>query len=664
MRVENNCRTNENFSFKFFLKTKWCLLLFVSFLVAGCAFLAFYDQFVFFVFLPVAIFLTVYDIVVLINYDKEQNVLIARLLGEFVTDSECDFRDFPIPVLACSHDGIVLWINDCFDKNINKNNKYHRGLNFLDVIKEPLDDFCSRSGVQVRLSDRDFKVHATCSKKSGIYILYFEENTNFVFFAREYRQSRPAVMYIKIDNYDEFLAGKKESEKSNIIGKVDDIIEKFIDESRGFIQKIEDYEFLVVVEQRDLERMVSEKFEILKSVKDVTFNGKGSLTLSVGVASIGETFGQNQKFAKQALDMALGRGGDQVALKNATSFEFFGGNSKDVEKRTRVKARIVANALLELVGESDNVIIMGHKFGDLDSLGSAIGLASAVRKFNKESFVAIDPAKNLVSGLLEKIKESDLADIILDVDDALDLIYKKTLLVIVDTHNPDFVESKEIYKRCNQVVVIDHHRKMVNYINDAVIFYHEPYASSTSELVCELIQYFGDECVLGSVEAEAMLSGIMLDTKNFVLKVGVRTFEAAAYLKSLGADTVSVRKLFSNTIESYQKRVRIVSNAEIYRGCAIAISEFKTQDMRTISPQAADELLEISGVEASFVIYQIGSVINITARSLGNFNVQVVMERLGGGGHQSQAACQIKDSNIESTRQMLLQAIDENGLEQ
>lgn len=658
MCSRNKHKTGKNIFFKFCFTNQFCLILSVCVLFGFCLFLYFYNFLMFLIISPLVALFSIYSIFILVNYKKEQGLLVERLISEFVTDSEYDFEKFPMPVLACLRDGVILWTNCCFKDTINCDDGCV-GLNFLDMVKEPLDDFCGRSGIQVNLWNKDFRVHATYSDNSGVYILYFEENTSLIHFAKEYTLAKPTVVYIKIDNYDEVLSEKKESEKSNIVSKIDDVIENFVEKSTGFLQKTEDDEFLVVMEKRHIDDMINDKFSALKNVSDISYDEKNSLTLSIGISNSGDTLNENQKYAKQALDMALGRGGDQIAIKTATSFDFYGGRANDVEKRTRVKTRIVASALLELIEEADNVLIMGHRFGDLDSIGSGIGLSSAIRKCGKNSFFVVDPLKNMAHDLIDKIKESELFDLIIDIDFARSLMSDKTLLIIVDTHNSELVEFKDLYTNCNEVVVIDHHRKSVNFIDNAVIFYNEPYASSASELVCELIQYFGDDCKLGKIEAEAMLSGIMLDTKNFAIKVGVRTFEAAAYLKRLGADTIAVRKLFSSTIESYKKKANIVSKSEVYKNCAISISDFKAPDIRIICPQAADELLNIKGVEASFVIYKIEDAVNITARSLGGFNVQVVMERLGGGGHQSQAACQIKDSNIETARQMLLKVIDE-----
>ena len=305
---------------------------------------------------------------------------------------------------------------------------------------------------------------------------------------------------------------------------------------------------------------------------------------------------------------------------------------------------------------------MGHSFGDLDSVGASTGLASAVRLLGKNSYVAVDRKKNLAVQLIEYIEDTAKADFYISPQTAVESITDSDLLIIVDTHNKDFIESRELYKKAKNIVVIDHHRKTVNFIDNAVIFHHEPYASSASEMVTELIQYFKFD---GSVSidacyAEALLSGITLDTKNFIMRTGVRTFEAAAYLRKLGADTVTVKKLFSSSIESYKRRTQIVSSADIHNRCAIASTELKSDDIRIISPQAADDLLGISGVDASFVVYRTGDIVNISARSLGSMNVQVIMERLGGGGHQTMAAVQLKDISVAEAVDMLKKAIDES----
>ena len=591
-----------------------------------------------------------------VRYRALQRQLLCRLSRELSKSLKDPLFAFPIPVVACDENGIILWYNEVFTQEIAKDQELV-GAPFSLLSAESMDDFCNRSGVQISYQNRYYHVHAVYAKDDGCYILYFEENTALILSAQEYQLSRPTVILVMLDNYYELFDGRKESIKSAILGAVDRELERFIGESTGFLKRLTHDRFLIVLEKRHLDQLIASRFPILDSVRQISQDERNPVTISIGVGSTAQTLGESEVLARQALDMALGRGGDQAAVKTATGYDFYGGVSKGVEKRTRVKSRIVATALRELIYQSDMVLVMGHRFGDLDCIGAAIGMTSAIRNLGKPCFMAVEQRKALAVDLMDRVIEAGMGDMLLHPDDALECMTDRTLLIIVDTHNPDFVESAPLYQRAKSTVVIDHHRKMVRHIDDAVIFYHEPYASSASEMVTELIQYLGD-CRLGALEAEALLSGIMLDTKNFVVKVGVRTFEAAAYLKSIGANTVSVRRLFSSTIENYQQKVRIVSSAETYRNCAIAIGDFQSDDMRVVAPQAADELLGISGVHASFVIYMTDTTANISARSLGEVNAQVIMEALGGGGHQTMAAAQLEDTGLERARQQLLEAID------
>ena len=359
--------------------------------------------------------------------------------------------------------------------------------------------------------------------------------------------------------------------------------------------------------------------------------------------------------------MALGRGGDQAVVKTDNGYRFFGGVSKGVEKRSQAKTRVISNALQDLIMSSGKIYIMGHRFGDLDSVGASCGLAGAIKQLGKDVCIVVDRSKNLAAHLIDIVEKNTDFPLFITPAEAEDAIEDNDLLIIVDTHNKDFIESYSLYIRAKSVVVIDHHRKTVNFIDNAVIFHHEPYASSASEMVTEIIQYFkynNDERI-AAFYADALLSGIMLDTKNFVMRTGVRTFEAAAYLKKIGADTVSVKLLFSNSIDSYRRKTQIVASAKIYNKCAIATADFKSDDIRLVAPQAADELLSITDVDASFVVYKTGNTINISARSLGALNVQVIMEKLGGGGHQTMAAAQIENSTINEAVKALTHAIDE-----
>ena len=569
--------------------------------------------------------------------------------------------DLPIPALVINDERTILWYNNsCRMDVLDMLEAY--GMN-LDIITDiSTEKLIAGGGTEVNYNERSYIIHARQTDKSiteGLTIIYFIDVTQLSALSLEHKLSKQSVMLIMIDNYEEILKNVRESEKAYVYGEIEKVFEKFMGKTTGIIRRISSDRFIAIIEERHLNELIAGRFKILDDARAVIVDNRMGATLSIGVGKGAKTLIESEQFAKQALDMALGRGGDQAAVKTANGFEFYGGISQGIEKQTKVKTRIIATALSELMEASDRVLIMGHRFGDLDSLGSAIGLVRVARNMGKEAYIAVDIAKNLATTLIKRIEDNDGGDIFLPPHAAAELVTRDTLLIIVDTHNPDFLESEHLYNICERVVVIDHHRKMVNHIDKAVIFHHEPYASSASEMVTELIQYFGDNAKLSPIEAEALLAGITLDTKNFVMKTGVRTFEAAAFLRKIGADTIAVRALFSNSIDSYQRKTRIVSSSEIYRKCAIATSDFTSEDLQIVAPQAADELLGISGVQASFVLYEADNTAHISARSMGKINVQVIMEKLGGGGHLTMAGAQLQGINIESARQSLLEVIDE-----
>ena len=415
----------------------------------------------------------------------------------------------------------------------------------------------------------------------------------------------------------------------------------------------------MVLEDRHMKEVVAKRFEILNDIRGVVIGERIPATMSIGIGNKEGDLHDAEQMAKQALDMALGRGGDQAALKLKNGYEFYGGISKGVEKRNKVRTRIVANAINELVVNSSNILIMGHRFADLDCLGAGIGMCAGLKASGKTINIVLNKDTSLAQPLYNKIiTEEGYQHIIISPEEAESLVTKDTLLIIVDTHVKTLVESPALCDKCKNIVVIDHHRKMVNHIDNAIIFFHEPFASSAAEMTAELVQYLSERPRIAVAEAEAMLAGIMLDTKSFTIRTGVRTFEAAAFLRKMGADTIEVRKLFSSSMETYQQKARLVAAAEAYHGCAVAYTDDVFDDIRIVAAQAADELLTIKDVEASFVLYEVNGVCSISARSSGGVNVQVIMEGLGGGGHQTMAAVQMADTGIEAGRQKLLTAID------
>ncbi|MBO5164630.1 MAG: DHH family phosphoesterase [Ruminococcus sp.] len=567
----------------------------------------------------------------------------------------------PAPIAVIGAEGKLVWYNSAFtDKICGGCDVY--GMNFEECVKLSIKVLTENGSAVCHVNDSIYKVVYEEFSENDITFLitYFQDETKYFNLKKSSEESHPNVVIITIDTYDEIMQNAKESEKAIASVEIEQLIERFMSSTNGFIKKTSPNTFYAVIERRHLEEKIKSKFKILDLARNIKIAGKYPLTLSIGVGEGASSLEESEKIARQCLDMALGRGGDQAVIKTDSGYRFFGGVSKGVEKMSRTKTRIIANAMQDIIMDSDKVYIMGHRFGDLDSVGASCGLAGALRLLGKEVHIVADRSKNLAVNLIDMVEEQAGQGLFISPSAALQTVTDSDLLIIVDIHNKDFIESRELYELCRQVVVIDHHRKTVNYIDNAVIFHHEPYASSASEMVTEIIQYFrfsGDD-KLPSYCAEALLSGIMLDTKNFVMRTGVRTFEAAAFLKKSGADTVAVKLLFSNSFEAYKRKAQIVSAAKIHRNCAVAIADFKSDDIRIVAPQAADELLNITDVDASFVIYKTNNVANISARSLGATNVQVIMEKLGGGGHQTMAAAQLTDKTLSEAEELLIEAID------
>ena len=645
-------------------KRLWNLQIYLILLVVVCLGTAvsfwFFDFVAFCIAVPVALVISGLCIWQMIHMQGQIHGIFKKAMDQLDAGQRHYLQDFPLPVVIVNHEREVVWYSESFrDGIISGTDIYGEKLDL--ITKEHLEDLCTADGREISWKNHWYRVYGitTGEGEQLLATLYFMDVTELEQAARLYKLTRPSVMMIMLDNYGEVMQHAKESEKSRILGAIDSTLEDFISSmTTSFIKRFDGDKFLVVVEEQHLEKIIEGRFKILDNIRSIQTDGNIPVTLSIGVGRGEKTLALSEASARQALDMALGRGGDQAAIKNQTVYEFYGGVSKGVEKRTKVKTRIVATALSELIQNADRVLVMGHKFGDLDCVGAAVGLAYAIRTIGKQADVVVDRDKNLANILIDMVTKEGCGNLFVDPSEALFNVTEDTLLIICDTHTLNLLESIEIYNRCKTVVVIDHHRKMVNHIDNAVIFYHEPYASSASEMVTELIQYMGENCRINAVIAQALLSGITLDTKNFVLRTGVRTFEAAAYLRRIGADTITVRKLFSNTMDSYQRRSRIVSGAQIYKRCAVAESDMSGEDMRIVAPQAADELLSIYGVDGSFVMYENNGQICISARSMGAINVQVIMEMLGGGGHHTMAAAQIKGTEMEKVKQQLLEAID------
>lgn len=586
----------------------------------------------------------------------------ARIDDELESKMHMSVHSFPMSAVIIDSAGRIVWTNGKFTEEFPDCCEY--GMELSNITDIPPADFFTDDGITVRYKDSVYKVFARIpdeDEAKELTLLFFKNITDITALETEKKLSQPVVILFMVDGYEELISGCLESEKAHVSVQIDKLLEDFAGQTTGVLRKNASDRFIAVIEERHLQEILRNKVEILDKAREIFVNDRLNVTMSIGIGRTGKTLKESEQFARQALEMALGRGGDQAAVKTDNGFEFYGGVSKGVERHTKVKTRIIANSLLELVDNADKIFIMGHKYSDLDSVGSSVGLTCAIRNLGKSAWAVCDYSTSLAKVLIDRFPHVDGEEpLFTESADAMEELTDNSLLIICDTHNPLIIESKELYEKAKKVVVIDHHRKMVNYIDNAVIFHHEPYASSASEMVTELIQYFGEAGKLRAVQAECLLAGIMLDTKNFVMKTGVRTFEAAAVLRKMGADTITVKKMFSSSIDSYKRKTQIVAEAEIYRKCAIAPCDFYADDLRIVAPQAADELLTIKNVDASFVLFKtMSNEISISARSMGNLNVQLIMEALGGGGHQTMAGAQLKDVTVNEALDTLKKSIDD-----
>ena len=636
------------------------LIAFMAIIIIFTGMAAGYDKKIFMIQLVMALAALAFGIWRLLAARRDSRRFLEYIGGRLGSVKSDALVKFPLPVSVTNGEGEILWTNALFHSGVMKGEECY-GKNIKDIVRDfDFEKVFLPGGCETECRGGNYSVCATTSENMGekLYAFYFIDKTNERKIEKLYEESRPAVLSITLDNLEELFANCKESEKSRIKGEVEKLFEDFVLENHAFLKRNSSSRYVAIVEEKYLRNMEKERFSILDKARKILTSEELPVTLSIGVARGDHSLDKLNEYSLQALEMALGRGGDQAAVKTVNGYEFYGGFAKGVEKRTKVKTRVVAAALADLIESSSNVLVMGHRFGDLDCIGAAIGMAEAIRDMEKSCHIVVNRETCLARPLIDKTEKAGTLELFISPEEGLALINDETLLVVVDTHIENLLESREVFAKCRSIVVIDHHRRMVGSIENAVIFYHEPYASSASEMVTELLQYLDSRCKIKKAEAEALLAGIMLDTKSFSMRAGVRTFEAAAYLKKMGADTVKVKELFSGSLSSYQHRSKIVSTAEIYRGCAVSFAK-SYDDVGIVAPQAADELLAIKGVASSVVMYKTPVGVSFSARSLGGMNVQVIMESLGGGGHQTMAGAQIPDITPNEAKERLFAAIDD-----
>ncbi|MBR2108786.1 MAG: DHH family phosphoesterase [Ruminococcus sp.] len=560
---------------------------------------------------------------------------------------------FKVPVALAGKYGDIVWSNSRFKKQLcSGRDPSNEDISPYIGAKE-IGSVADSDGFEIDFNGKHFLV--LCTSVDEGYACFYIDNTDYFFIYKKYLETQKSVALISFDNQDEF-SNDSEEESARVLLALETKLLHFADENKALFKTLPSNKYMMILDNSALDKLIADKFPILKEIRTIKFNNREA-TVSIGIGMHCETLVESETKARKALDMALGRGGDQVAVMKDDTYEFFGGVSAGIEKMSKVRSRVIATSIARVVSEADRVYIMGHRFSDLDCVGAAVGLQPVIENvLKKQCRIVLNRGSSMAKRLVSLVENSG-SRMFITPDEALKNISGKTLIIVVDTHIRDMVESPELLSKCSHVVVIDHHRKMVNYIDDAVIFYHEPTASSASEMVAELITYIGD-AKISKLQAEALLSGIMLDTKNFVVRTGVRTFEAAAFLRKHGADTVETKELFAGSLENYKQKYKLVNNAEIYHDCAISIADGESENIRVVAAQAADELLSVENVVASFVVFENNGGINISARSYGKLNVQLVMENLGGGGHQNMAAAQLKGLSPEETKQKLITAID------
>lgn len=577
----------------------------------------------------------------------------------------------PFPLIIIETTGNIIWKSSKFVyefANIDINNYL---IDILEEIKEDIEAQQDKKQKtitkKVQIGNKIYSVLGEYirskqnDKSEYITILYFLDITQIVKEKKKYEDSRTCVGILMVDNYEEIIQRIDVENRPQVIAEIEKVIYDWAASSGGIVVKNDRNTFVYVFEYKYLKEIKENKFDILDQIKEINVEAGIQLTLSIAISIDGDTNYDKYKTALESMDIVLGRGGDQAVVKENGKYTFFGGRTEEVEKRTKVKARTVAHALENLIKESDNILIMGHSNGDIDSMGSSLGIYRLAKTLEKEPNIVNNTYGMTLSKFIEELEKDDAyKDAIIGKNEALNKATNKTLLIVTDTHKQNYVEVPELLDKVGQIVVIDHHRRSTDYIENATLTFQEVYASSTAELVTEILQYTDVKIKLKPIEVEGLYGGIMVDTKNFTFKTGVRTFEAAAYLRKCGVDIIKVKKWFQSDLNSYNEIANIVKNAEMYdNSIAIAIYDKEDKDANLICAKAADELLTISDITASFVLGNVGDRVCISGRSIGDVNVQLILEKLGGGGHITLAGAQVEGMTLEEVKQELINRINE-----
>ncbi len=629
-------------------------------------------------------FIVLYVIIDQISNRRDTPLLINELVNfatQYGTVQKQLLNDFEIPYALLDYNSRFLWMNEKFTEITGKDKNYHKSVTtvFPSLTKDILQKSEAVESINVMLDDRNYRISMkriyfdSVTKDSAIVAIndsdeyltaiYLFDETELNRYIRENEEQKLVAGLIYIDNYEEALDSIEDVKRSLLIALVDRKVNKYFTEIDALVRKIEKDKYFVVFKYKYLEQLSADKFKLIEDVKSIKVGNEMAITLSIGVGAGGVSYTQNYEYARMGIDLALGRGGDQVVVKEGEEVTYYGGKAKQVERNTRVKARVKAHALREIIESREHVVIMGHTISDVDSLGAAIGVYCAARVLGKKAQIVLNEVTTSLRPLVECFTEEKgyPADLFIKNEEALLITNKNTLVMVVDTNRPSYTECPELLNRTDTICVFDHHRQNSEVIENPVLSYIEPYASSACEMIAEVLQYFSENIKLEPSEADCIYAGILIDTNNFMTKTGVRTFEAAAYLRRAGAEVTRVRKMLRNDMAAYKARAEAVRHAEVYRG-AFAISVCPADNIESptiVGAQAANELLNIVGIKASFVLTEYQGKIYISSRSIDEINVQLIMERVGGGGHLNVAGAQLTNCTIQEAKRMIQDTIDE-----
>lgn len=630
----------------------------------------------------VSVFVAAYILIVVFLYFHSRAVIMNELIS-FATQygqvQKTLLKEFIVPYALLDYNGKILWMNDAFAALSGKNRRYRKSVTnlFPELTKDKLPTE-QEAEVTFQYEEKDYRaVMRPISiqrllEESGLVepegnndltALYLFDETELNRYIRQKEDEKLVTGLLYLDNYEEALNSVEEVRRSLLVALIERKLNKYFGEVDGLIKKLEKDKFILVMRQRSLEELKKKRFNILEDVKTVNIGNDMAVTISIGIGINAPSYSQNYEYARIAIDLALGRGGDQVVIKDREQMTYFGGKSQQMGKSTRVKARVKAHALREFMVSKDKVVVMGHKIPDVDSIGAGIGIYRAAKSLNKKTHIVVNNPTMSVRPIIQTFKDNPDYDenMFISSDEARDIVDDNTVVVVVDTNKPSYTECEDLLHMSKTIVVLDHHRQGSEVIQNAVLSYIEPYASSACEMVAEILQYFSDDIRIYNIEADALYSGIIIDTNNFTSKTGVRTFEAAAFLRRCGADVTRVRKMFRDDLQSYRAKAEAIRHVETYKGCfAIAVCPTEGVDSPTVvASQAANELLNIDSVKATFVLTDYQNKIFISARAIDEINVQLVMERMGGGGHINMAGAQLPGATVEEASAQLKETLDQ-----